>query len=32
MRKAQANITDEYRCKIFNTIPENEIHQHIKNI
>ena len=31
-RKVQANITDEYRCKILNKILENRIKQHIKKI
>ena len=31
-RKLQANITDEHRCKILNTILANIIQQHIKKL
>ena len=31
-RKLQANITDEYRCKILNKILANRIQQHIKKL
>ena len=31
-RKLQANITDDYRCKILNTLLANRIQQHIKKL